>query len=79
MNPDTWRGKESKPNQTSRAVRSIGNGLMDGRLAQAKPVRALPQHQQEPDDEESGVWIGDDEPDYAPHGKLWFDTDEPVP
>jgi hypothetical protein len=75
VNPDNWRGSESPATTTKRAVRSTSNGLMDGRVAEARPVPPRRRINQEPDEpSDSLVYIGDTAPDVAPHGKLWFDT-----
>ena len=70
----SWKNKESAQARTRQAVRSMVPGTIDGRVQQASPVDR--RSQQRTVDSDDSVWVGPDQPDYAPTGKLWFDTDD---
>jgi len=73
---DSWRDRQSRQARQGQTLKSMARGTVGGRVAQAARVPAPSRINQEPEDR--FPFVGPDEPEEAPTGKIWFDTDEPV-
>lgn len=71
---DSWRDKMDKTSRNSQAINSMVPGTLGGRIKQASPVRRLPPKiDQDPVD--TDPYVGTEEPEEAPNGKIWFNPD----